>query len=258
MPAITAQNGPMTQTMRTVLKWLAEPAAVLLLAFGATTAIAQPFYVPSGSMEPTLRIGDAMIASKFTYGYSTASLPAQLGLSGGPRLLARDPRQGDVVIFRHPENNAMVLVKRVIGLAGDRVQIRGGRLFINGQMLELENAGIGGAESQQGAKAAIAQFVEILPNGVRHPVFKRYWNGITDDTPAIAVPADYLFVMGDNRDNSTDSRVAVADGGVGLVPTANLIGRAEFVVGSLDFPNMHGPASWPGLFRLSRFFHKIT
>ena len=90
----------MTQPIRAVFKWLAEPVAVLLLAFGATTAIAQPFYVPSGSMEPTLRIGDAMIASKFAYGYSSASLPLQLGLSGGPRFLARDPSQGDCRRFR--------------------------------------------------------------------------------------------------------------------------------------------------------------
>ena len=132
----------MIQPIRAVFKWLAEPVAVLLLAFGATTAIAQPFYVPSGSMEPTLRIGDAMIASKFAYGYSTASLPLQPGLSGGPRFLARDPQQGDVVIFRHPADKATVLVKRVVGLPGDHVQMRQGRLVINGRMLDLIAAGM--------------------------------------------------------------------------------------------------------------------
>ena len=248
----------MTQQIRKILKWLAEPAAILLLAFGTTTAIAQPFYVPSGSMEPTLRIGDAMIASKFAYGYSAASLPMNLGMPGGTRLLGRDPQQGDVVIFRHPDDKGTVLVKRVIGLPGDKVQMRQGRLVINGHMLELQDGGMGEAENQWGEKSAIRQFVEILPNGVRHPVFKRHWDGVLDDTPVVTVPAGRLFVMGDNRDNSLDSRVATRDGGVGLVPSANLIGRAEFVVGSFDFLNMRGPASWPGLFRLSRFLQKIT
>jgi signal peptidase I len=244
--------------LRKILKWLAEPAAILLLAFGTTTAIAQPFYVPSGSMEPTLRIGDAMIASKFAYGFSAASLPMNLGSPGGTRLLGRNPQQGDVVIFRHPKDSRMVLVKRVIGLPGDRVQMRQGHLIINGRMLELQATGMGEAENQWGEKSAIRQFVEILPNGMRHPVFKRQWDGVVDDTRAVTVPAGHIFVMGDNRDNSLDSRVAPQDGGVGLVPAANLIGRAEFVIGSFDFLNMRGPASWPGLVRLSRFFQKIT
>ena len=247
----------MTHPVRKILKWLAEPAAILVLAFGATTAIAQPFYIPSGSMEPTLRIGDAMIASKFPYGYSTASLPMSWGAPGA-RLLGRNPQQGDVVIFRHPQTPRTVLVKRVIGLPGDQVQMRQGRLVINGRTLELRGTGTGEAQNQRGDKTAIRQFVEILPNGVRHPIFKRHWDGVVDDTPVVTVPAGQLFVMGDNRDNSLDSRVAVEDGGVGLVPVANLIGRAEFVVGSFDFLNMRGPASWPGLLRLPRFFQKIT
>jgi len=138
------------------------------------------------------------------------------------------------------------------------VQMRQGRLVINGRTLELRGTGTGEAQNQRGDKTAIRQFVEILPNGVRHPIFKRHWDGVVDDTPVVTVPADQLFVMGDNRDNSLDSRVAVEDGGVGLVPVANLIGRAEFVVGSFDFLNMRGPASWPGLLRLPRFFQKIT
>lgn len=244
--------------MRALLRWLAEPAMVLVLVFGATTAIAQPFYVPSGSMEPTLRIGDAMLASKFAYGYSGASLPVMLGSSDGERILGRLPARGDVVIFRLPEDPRKVLVKRVVGLPGDRIQMIEGHLAINGRVLPLAPAGTGHVEDQDGNKIAIAQFIETLPGGVRHPIYKRRWDGMLDNIPEITVPSGHLFVMGDNRDNSSDSRVPPAEGGVGLLPVENLIGRAEFLLGSYDFRAAHGPASWLTRFRLSRFFQRIA
>lgn len=248
----------MPNMLRTLLKGLAEPAITILFVFCATTAIAQPFYVPSGSMEPTLRIGDAMIASKYAYGYSTASLPVVLATQQSGRVLGRLPARGDVVIFRLPSNPKTVLVKRLIGLPGDRIQMVHGRLVINGQVLPLAPAATGHVEDGDGAKIAIAQFTETLPGGVRHPVYKRQWDGVLDDTAEITVPKGDLFVMGDNRDNSSDSRVPQDLGGVGLLPAANLIGRAEFVLGSYDFRNIHSPSDWLAQFRLSRFFQKIT
>jgi signal peptidase I len=149
------------------------------------------------------------------------------------------------------------LIKRVVGLPGDRVQMVHGRLVINGRMVPLEAAGAGQVEEENGYQHAIGKFSETLPGGVKHTIFKTRWDGPLDDTQVFVVPAHHIFAMGDNRDNSSDSRVAPEDGGVGFIPAENLIARADMMLGSYDYRNARGPVSWLGQFRLSRFLRPI-
>jgi len=242
---------------RKLAAWLIEPLVTVALVVFATTAIAQPFYIPSGSMEPTLQIGDALLGSKFAYGYSRWSLPYGLGPSSQTRLLGKLPKRGEIVIFRLPRDTSTTLIKRVIGLPGDRVQMVHGRLAINGALVPLEASGSGQVEEADGSWHAIGKFTETLPGGVKHTVFKRRWDGPLDDTQLYVVPANHIFAMGDNRDNSSDSRVAPDDGGVGYVPVENLVARADVMLGSYDYLNAHKLASWLGQIRLSRFLRAI-
>jgi signal peptidase I len=242
---------------RRLINWLMEPLAAILLTVCATTAVAQPFYIPSGSMEPTLQIGDALLGTKFAYGFSRWSLPYGLGPASETRLFGKLPARGDIVIFRKPGNTATILIKRVIGLPGDHIQMVHGHLVINGKPVPLAAAGTGKVEEASGQLDEIGKFTETLPGGVRHTIFKAGWDGPLDDTPVYNVPANMIFAMGDNRDNSEDSRVPQEEGGVGFVPAENLMARADIMLGSYDFLNAKTPIGWLGQFRLSRFLRLI-
>jgi len=237
---------------------LVQLAGIVLVVFLAKGALAEPFYVPSGSMEPTLMIGDALLASKFPYGYSTASLPIQINLPETGRVFGGTPKRGDVVVFRWPGDRSQAWVKRVIGLPGDRIQMRQGELFINDHPASLKADGLGEAEDDNGGSETARRYIETLPGGVSHQIFKLYDNGRLDNTPEVTVPPGRLFVMGDNRDNSADSRVPVREGGVGLLPMDDLVGRADAVVGSWDL-GIRGQPVWTWLsgFRLARFFTAV-
>ena len=243
--------------VKDTVNWLKEPVLSVLVVFAAVTIIAQPFYVPSGSMEPTLAIGDAVFAAKFPYGYSRYSIPFMNGPTPSGRFLGRLPSVGDVVVFRLPRDTSITYVKRVIGLPGDRIQMRKGRLWINGKELPLRLAGTGQDEMGDGRYIEVNKYIETLPDGREHPIFKWQWDGPLDNTPMFVVPKDCVFMMGDNRDYSSDSRVPPEEGGVGYVPIGDLVGRPFIVIGSVDFVNADGIWEWPFEFRFSRFLHIV-
>ena len=245
-------------TVKRWLKPIVDVAMIVLIVIAAKTAIAEPYYVPSGSMEPTLQIGDELLATKFPYGYSSASLPIFVTLPDTQRILGALPRRGDIVVFRWPGDRAQIWVKRVVGLPGDRVAMHNGRLWINGAPVDLTPDGTGSAESEDGSQQPVSQFIETLPGNRTHTIFKRDVFGMLDNMDEITVPPDRLFVMGDNRDNSADSRVPVDAGGVGLLPVSDLVGRVDGLVGSWDLTVKSQPIwQWPSGLRPSRFFAAV-
>lgn len=259
----------------------------LLIAGIFRTLFFQPFWIPSGSMKDTLLVGDFLFVNKMAYGYSYASCPSiripRLGVDvdardfcgfldgDNTRLLGGEPERGDVVVFRHPVSGDD-FIKRVVGLPGDRVQMVGGVLTINGEPVELEADGVftevfelqgpqqrrprcsnSGGVIGTGADCEKERFIETLPNGVSHSILNIEDGAYGDDTLVFTVDEGHYFFVGDNRDNSEDSRVAQALGGVGLVPFENLIGRADRIMFSSAGRSMLAVTTWRG----DRFFKAI-
>ena len=197
----------------------------LLIALVLRVFLVQPYTIPSASMEPNLYEGDYIVVTKWSYGYSRHSAPFSPPLFEG-RLLARAPERGDVVVFKTPLDNRTDLVKRLIGLPGDRIQVRNSELWLNGERVPRTPAH--GAATDPRAMGEI--FRETLPGGRSYLTQDYGPDGGLDDTDVYVVPEGHYFMMGDNRDNSSDSRVPVGAGGVGYLPEENLVGRARLVL----------------------------
>ena len=220
----------------------------------------QPFNIPSGSMKETLLIGDYLFVSKLSYGYSKYSFPFSPSLFSG-RIFATEPKRGDVAVFKLPRDNSTDYIKRVIGLPGDEIQMQNGQLFINGGAIPKVPAGEFTTREDSTRPRNIPVFEETLPNGVKYKVLDRDPKGPLDNTGVYKVPPGHYFMMGDNRDNSTDSRVQSEDG-VGYVPVENFVGRADiiFFSAAVDEPGAlrwWSPWTWPFDIRWSRFFNLV-
>jgi signal peptidase I len=244
--------------------WLESARTILyaaLIAVVIRTVAFEPFNIPSGSMMPTLLVGDYLFVSKYSYGYSRHSLPFSPNLFPG-RIFASLPERGDVAVFKLPRDNATDYIKRIIGLPGDRVQVRNGLLYVNGQAVRRDYLGPYLVEGDGPRPSPARRYRETLPasgggQAARsHEILETTDDGPFDNTQEFRVPEGHVFAMGDNRDNSLDSRAMNA---VGFVPLENLVGRAEFIFFSVDGESgsWWEVWTWPRAIRWSRLFSAV-
>ncbi|MGN6464156.1 MAG: signal peptidase I [Rhizobiaceae bacterium] len=239
------QSGGLGETVSVIIQ-------ALILALVIRTFLFQPFSIPSGSMRPTLLEGDYLFVTKWAYGYSRYSLPFAPDIFSG-RIWGSAPKRGDVVVFKFPPDPSLDYIKRVIGLPGDRVQMKHDELYINGTVVPRKKIGQINNPDITEVDRPVDVYRETLPNGVSYDTLDLTPNGLGDDTREFVVPPGHYFMMGDNRDNSSDSRFSV-----GYVPAENLVGHANII-----FFSIAGGASplevwkWPTELRVSRLLTMI-
>ena len=221
--------------------------AILIAVFIRTFAF-EPFNIPSGSMIPTLLVGDYLFVSKYSYGYSRHSLPLSVSLFPG-RVFSSTPKRGDVAVFKLPKDNKTDYIKRIVGLAGDTIQVRRGRLYVNGKIITRRRLGPFYIPGAFGSKILYQQYAETLPTDYSYSIIEKSDQLNFDNTGIYTVPRGHVFAMGDNRDDSMDSRVLSQ---VGYIPVENLVGRAEFIFFS------HKGSFWQFNIRWGRLFMGIT
>jgi signal peptidase I len=226
----------------------------IIIALGVRTVAFEPFNIPSKSMVPTLLVGDFLFVSKFAYGYSHHSLPLSPPLFDG-RLFGKAPERGDVAVFKYPVDNTTAYIKRIIGLPGDRIQVISGILNINGMAVHRERIDDYVEQNLSGYREAkLPQYIETLPNGRSYEIVESKGDQATnDETPEVIVPPGHYFTMGDNRDNSADSRYW------GFVPEVNLIGRADLLFFSIGGGHSIWQIwRWPQNVRFNRLFTMVN
>ncbi|OHC75951.1 MAG: signal peptidase I [Rhodospirillales bacterium RIFCSPLOWO2_12_FULL_58_28] len=223
----------------------------VVIALVVRTFAYEPFNIPSGSMLPTLLVGDYLFVSKLSYGYSRHSLPLSLPLISG-RIFAAEPERGDVAVFKLPIDNKTDYVKRIVGLPGDKIQVVDGILNINGKAVSRKQAPDYLTKDSFDVSTRFTSFIETLPNGREHYILEESDREYIDNTHVYTVPEGHYFGMGDNRDHSKDSRFA----DVGFIPRENLVGRADFL-----FFSINGQVlkfwEWGKSLRFNRFFTSI-
>ena len=241
-------SGGVAETIKTLVY-------AIVIALFIRTFFYEPFNIPSASMVPTLLVGDYLFVSKFSYGYSRYSLPFGVPLIP-QRVFFTPPRRGDVVVFKLPTNPSIDYIKRVIGLPGDRIQMKSGILYINDTPVKRERTDHCEAPPEDARGMAYQRYLETLPNGVSHCIIEIGDDMPLDNTGVFLVPPDHYFMMGDNRDNSADSRDP--NSGVGYVPAENLVGRAQFTFFSTNgYAHWWEVWNWPFTIRYGRLFTAI-